>query len=229
MPKDNQPSISRQVVRYHYHTQVRDPKGGDWDTRSVTPVPLEDDPAHASKHNGVLENANALRDDMSTVKRSDFAGLKSNQPMPYKKGYEVRVLRVPVVRESMSVNGREFAAANPVSDFSSAEEVSTPKFEEPTYEAVAPTGSRLIPIKPHGNTGNPHGTLGKATGWKPGPKAKPKPAVEKKPAAKKTDAKKGTTKKAATKKTATGDPTRYAAKKVTKPGGVIDVILSNKK
>lgn len=128
--------------------------------------------------------------------------------------HQFRVMRYPVFQE-FKPDGTVGATirTNPVRNPKAGEEVPMPDVTPRPYGETEPSApSRgMLPIRPHGNTGNPSGNLGKAVGKDPGKNKRARreaaeAAAPKKPAAKKAAPKTAAApaaKKPATKKPST--------------------------
>lgn len=116
-------------------------------------------------------------------------------------GHQFRVRRFPVFQEfkpdgTVGATIRTSPTRNP-----EAGEVVPMPDKLPSWDDSAPSrpssAGRMLPVKPHGNTGNPSGNLGKAVGKDPGKNKRARREAAEAAAPKKPAAKKSATKTAA--------------------------------
>jgi hypothetical protein len=136
------------------------------------------------------------------------AGLQSpevqaNLPFRNLNGHQFRVMRYPIFHEfkpdgTLDKIIRTGPTINPeAGEVVPMPDVTPKPLEDDTSSARPSSSNRLLPIRPHGNTGNPTGNLGKAVGKDPGKNKRARREAAEAAAPKKPAAKKPATKTAA--------------------------------
>jgi len=239
------PISSGKLSHYTYAIESKAPGAKTWGTQGFTKgSPIEalrggSDP----KLDAVFKNLSELMkptvggirtdrlDDPDYRAMLSFPEVQAGLQNRNLNGHQFRVRRFPVFQEfkpdgSVGATIRTSALTHP----EAGEIVPTPD-RLPSWDDSAPSrpssSGRMLPIRPHGNTGNPSGNLGKAVGKDPGKNKRARreaaeAAAPKKPAAKKpatkTAAAPAAKKPAAKKTTITVTPEQLAAEVAKRTG-----------